>query len=90
MSKFILQQLPLYSKYLRCMPRSTSILVARLILNLRAVAARQCQAPTFSGELTTLTWAWEARHPSLSNAIFGNVGNELESEIDADADDEYR
>lgn len=72
------------------LPRSTSILVARLILNLRVAAARQAGGPTLSVEQMSLSWAQSPAYSSaLSDAILGNIGNDLEYEIDADSSSDY-
>lgn len=57
-----------------------------MILNLRVAAARQSGGPTLSVEQMTLSWAQSPPYPStLSDTILGNIGNDLEYEMDADS-----
>jgi len=66
---------------------STSILVSRLILNLREVAARQSGGPTLSRDQITLSWARPPHYISVSDAMLGNIGNDLEYQMDAGLDE---
>lgn len=56
----------------------------------RVAAARQAGGPTLSVEQMSLSWAQSPPYPSaLSDAILGNIGNDLEYEIDADSSSDY-